>query len=353
MTRTRERTRVGTRLGHTIGGVTAILSLMAASSASAFLLPLRAMDDSWFPGSSAGVEVTALRMDVSPAVEARSSGNLDAWNWDLELRLHCIAIEAQVVPLALVSDTAESNVEVWIDGRPANTSTVPVRRDPAIADMVFEEGELIQLACNPGDFVTVRARVQAEARVDSYGQRFLTAPLHTLGQFAGTIDTTWLTVSLPERPMAMQATITNPVWYEEPNPSLSWYMRAWEPAIPFQVSWLSPWTTLQMVAGVESCPDPWQVVQQMSAGNVGAIRSYLAGFDEGTLSFCGMLPAVIHGAPFSSGASREQLLAISMRRYLPTLAHDVLLYRENPAWNESMLSDVERMYARALQDALP
>jgi hypothetical protein len=353
MIRTRDRARVGTRLGRAILGATAVQCLMGASSASAFLLPLRAMDDSWFPGSTAGVEVTALRMDVSPALEARNTGNPDAWSWDLELRLHCIAIEAQVVPLAVVSTGVDSTAEVWIDGRPANASIVPVRRDPALPEMIFDDGALVQLACNPGDFVTIRIRVLAEARVDSYGQHFLDAPLHTLGQFAGTIDTVWLNIQLRERPMALQSTITNPVWYEEPHPSLSWYMRSWEPSIPFQMSWLSPWTTLQMVTGVESCPDPWQVVQQMSAGNVGAIRSYLAGFDEGTLSFCGMLPSVIHGAPFSSGASRAQLEAISMRRYLPTLAHDVPLYRENPAWNESMLSDVERMYARALQDAMP
>lgn len=353
MIRTRDRARVGTRLGQAIVAATAIYSLTVASAASAFLLPLRAMDDAWFPGSTAGVEVTALRMDASPAPEARNSGNLDAWSWDLELRLHCIAIDAQVVPLAVVSTRPNATTEVWINGRPANPSTVAVRRDPALPEMVFDDGALIQLACNPGDFVTIRVRVVAEARVDSYGQHFLDAPLHTLAQFAGTIDTAWMNIQLPERPMALQSTITNPVWYEEPHPSLSWYMRSWEPSIPFQMSWLSPWTTLQMVAGVESCPDPWQVVQQMSAGNIGAIRSYLAGFDEGTLSFCGMLPSVIHGAPLVSGTSRAQLEAISMRRYLPTLAHDVPLYRENSVWNESMLSDVERMYARALQDAMP
>jgi hypothetical protein len=322
------------------------LAGLAPTAADATVLPIRMVDRLPFPAATEAITILDIRAQAAPAMAAETMGMLGVWQWDVTMTMQCRSIEATTVPVALL---IPSSGDAWIDGVPVASRSVTLQRDPAMPDQTYPFAQLTELDCQPGNVFELRTRHSFETRVDSYGQRFLDFPALALSLFAENIGTASLFVELHDRPIALQTTLSDPTLYDEPDAAMSWYLRNWEPGLNFQVSWLSPWSALQMVADVESCPAPWQVVQATTSGDPNALQSLAAAYDDSTLRFCARLPEIIHGAPFEPGPVTTQLMEISMSRYLPSLAHETALYRPNPAWSMELLSEVEGLYRSALR----
>ncbi len=331
-----------------IAASTLLTGTLIATAASATVLPIRMVDRSPFPAATESIAILDIRAHAAPALAAETMGMLGVWQWDVTMTMQCRSIEQTSVPVALL---IPSSGQAWLDGVPINSRSVTLQRDPGMPDHVYPVAQLANINCVPGDVFELRTRHALETRVDTYGQRFLDFPSLALSLFAEDIGTASIFVELHDRPIALQTTISDPTLYDEPNPAMSWYLRNWEPRLDFQASWLSPWSALQMVADVESCPPPWQVVQATTSGDPNALQSLAAAYDDATLRFCARLPEIIHGAPFEPGPITSQLVEISMSRYLPSLAHESPLYRPNAAWSMDLLSEVEGLYRSALRSA--
>jgi hypothetical protein len=335
------------RLTLACASVACMLTLALAPATSlATALPIRLIDQAVFPSTSASIAILHLNVLGTPSLQAEALGNLGVWTWDVSITMQCRDIADTDVPLALL---IPSSGHAWVDGDRISTQRTAIRQDPALPDHVWDSAQITTIDCTPGRVFVLRTRHSAESRLDSYGQRFLDLPVHGLGLFVDSISTATIHIELPDRPVALQTSLGNPVFYDEPDPALHWYVQAWEPTINLQTSWVSPWSALQMVAEIESCPPPWQVIQQLTNSQSADFNTMAGTFDDSTLRFCARLPEIIHGAPFDNGPVLEQLSSIMMSRYLPNLAYDVPLYRPNRGWALSHLSEVEALYRSALQ----
>jgi hypothetical protein len=330
----------------------ALVWLALPPATHAQLLPLRQQDGVFFPTAGGGLAVVALSVDARPDDEARLLGMLHHWRWDLEALIACRQVQTRIQPLAVVADTPPEQLRLWLDGARIPVQPHTLHRDPALPDHLYPRAARVDLPCAPGNLFTLRATWSQEAAIDTAGQYFLRLPTLATGLFDESIDTARIRITLQDRPVALQTTLGGYVSYDDPANQSHWTLRSWEPTRNFEISWMTPWTALQTIATVESCPPPRDIVQAMAAGNLQSLRTVLGAYDATTLRFCAGLPNVLRGGPIAADRTRQQLSDISMRRFLPALAQDSPFYRANPLWDERFHSDLERLYAGALQQIL-
>jgi hypothetical protein len=317
----------------------AIGALALPSSAVAFVVPVNDVDDFVFPSGSSPLQV----MSVSVRMH-QEEGRL--WHVDAEVWLRNTSGSAVDARLAgVLSD----DMGVWVNGAPVIGTIGPLQRDPAYSLLNFPNA-LVFTAPMPAESThLIRVSGLVEARVDAVGQIFLELPSYALGVFEGDVRSGTMHAWFEARPLGVQSSINNYTVYDQPENQVSWRLAAWEPLVPFRLSYLPPWSALLLATSVEECPEPWDVVRSMTSGNINTVRAYLSTFDNATLQFCSSLPLVIHGFVFESDRAREQFSAVPMSRYLPDRAAAGAFYIENPAFTEEMLSDAEAIYRNTLR----
>lgn len=281
---------------------------------------------------------------------ARADGSSNQWLVELDLVVRNHQDAARTVPVAFApgADFVDAT-DVWFDGQPLATMTGDVGHDPALPDHLVRHPVRANLALEPLSVHTVRLVTGLTGQRDAYGQTFLRMPLHLLSLFDETMPYVGITVRLDDRAIALQSTVRNPVVYDAPDAMLQWFVRNAELTLPFEVSWLDPWSALMLVAETEACPAPWDVVQAVSRGDLVGLEFELQDIGDDTLSFCAGLPGVLRGGPIANADAAAQLASIDMRRYLPGDAERGPLYVPNPAHDADQLTDPERLYANTLR----
>lgn len=326
--------------------VVAAAALAVAVPALALIAPLAPVDASRFIARSESLVVESIYIDVAP------DGADDGWWVDAELTLRNMDVVDVVAELAILDEAATTDATlVFVDGASVGTDVVAPRQDPSIPEHTYAHARRLRVNMPLGSEITVRVHMFRTGGMDALGRSYLELPTNALGLFADNIEAGRIRMEVDGRAIGLQATIAGGVTYDAPLNDASWPLRDWAPRVPFRVSWASPWSALLVVAEVEACPEPWQVVRSMTQGQVEALRSHLGVFDDDTLGFCANLPEVLHGRPFNSERTREQLAAMTLDRYVPG-SDPVPLYVSNPDFDESLLSDAEAIYARALRTVL-
>jgi hypothetical protein len=268
------------------------------------------------------------------------------WRVEAEYMLRNGAPEAIRQRLAIVCGDTDA-IDVRVDGREVTTIDAPLRRDPATPELYEESAAITEIDLPPGATVTIRAIYETDGLVDSYGQIFGELPMQYLALWEGAIESAHIDLVLDERGFGLQTTLTNGVRYDAPENMTTWYLRQWEPSMPFRVSYMPTWTALQVMAEIEECPQPWRTVGLLTSGDIEGLSAYLAGWDPATIEFCGSLPWIIHGRPFSTDV-RAQLEAVTLSRYLPGAPEGLGAYVENAEFAEERIPEVEALYQRAL-----
>lgn len=324
-----------------------LLTLVAPAPADAVVAPVQRVDGHWFPVETAELQVELAAIAL---VETRSAESVRRWEVDAELWIRNVGLDAERFDLAAVAGDV---VGLWVDGSPVDPETVDIRQDPNLVDATFGAGALIPITLPPESTVVVHVRSVLDGRTDAYGRPFVIVPTHALGLFEGTVRGGRLEAWLLERPYGLRSTLQPATVYDEPTNRVSWPLRMWEAALPFQLAYLPPWSALLAMAEVERCPDPWEVMRTMSAGDIEGIQRLLAAFDDAALGFCAHLPLVAHGHVFQSERVRSQLGDVGLDRYVPDADAGARAYVPNPAFEESMLNDGERIYRNALERFAP
>lgn len=318
----------------------------APALARANLAPVAYVDGHDFATESADVEIVAARiwLERIDAESEQPSGG--AWRVESEYTLRNAGAEAVRQRLAFVCGATDA-IDVRLDGRPITTIDAPLVRDPARPELSVDSAAIAEIDLAAGAIVTLRAIYATEGLVDSYGQVFGELPTHYLALWSGVIESAHIDVALDSRPFGLQTTLTNGVRYDDPENLVTWYLRGWEPAIPFRLSYLPSWTALQIMAEVEECPPAWRTVGLLTSGDITGLAAFLDGWDARALEFCASLPWIIHGRPFSPDV-RAQLEQIALTRYVPGAPEGVGAYVENPGFDEGRIPEVEALYRRAL-----
>lgn len=321
----------------------AALASSIPATSDALVAPLTRVDDTYFVARVEGVQVASAFIDIAPAG--------DRWRIDVEVLVRNIGIGPVSVDLAILDEAAfTSETLVFVDGVATRTIGFDPRQDPAFPEHTYRHARRLPLSLDLDGEVTVRARVFRTTTMDTLGRAFVELPTHALGLFSDPVTAGRIHLALRERALGLEATIDGTV-YDEPLNDATWMLRDWNPRVPFRVSYSTPWAALLLVAEVEACPDPWHVVRSTTQGQISALRSNLQSYDDATLTFCGNLPDVLHGRPFTNEQTREQLAAITLDRYVPG-SRSVPLYVPNANWSDALLSDAEAIYAHTLRSVL-
>lgn len=328
----------------------AFVVLALAAPASALVAPLTETEGRYFPAAATEVQVLSASVYVERLPARGEDGGANRWLVELDLVLRNHQDAVRTVPVAF-SPGAEfaDQTRVWLDGEPLTTVADDVGHDPALPDHLVRNPLRANLAMQPLTVHTVRVVTGVQSQRDAYGQTFLRLPLHLLSLFDEAMPYVGITIRLDDRPLALQSTIRNPIVYDAPEPMLQWFVRNADLTLPFEVSWLDPWSALMLVAEVESCPAPWDVVQSVSRGDLVGLEFNLRDEGDDTLAFCAGLPGVLRGGPIANADAADHLASIDMRRYLPGDAERGPLYAPNAEYDDDQLTDPERLYRNTLR----
>ena len=327
----------------------ALLLTLAAASAHAFVAPLNSIDDTFFVGPSADFRVDMVDVRIAQQPGAPSSSE---WIIDAELAVRRVSVASGPTSLAILDDeTFTDRTVAYVDGVLVETDPIIVRQDPARPEHTYMRARRLVLTVAEDRATIVRVQLRARGTIDAFGQIFVEIPTHALGLFEDTITAGTMRLEFFGRPLGFQTTLSGGTSYDDPISEVTWRLREWSPRIPFRASFLTAWSALLVVAEVEGCPDPWRVVRAVTGGEVDELRGYVGGHDDSTLEFCGNLPEILHGRWFSSESTREELLEMTLDRYISG-AGAVSLYAPNVDFDEQQLGDAEAIYARALRSVL-
>ena len=324
-------------------------SLLAAAPAAALVVPAHDLDGTLFPHEIEHIQIVGadIRVDHLPSDAVEGVGQ--RWEVTAELRVRNHQDATTIVPLIVLDDAdLTDQTRVFVDGVAIQTTAIDPGYDPAHRELVYEHGRHFDLAMAPFALMAVRVTMVIQPEVDSVGQVFLRLPTDAFALFDGPVPTAFLDVELDQRAIGLQASLTGYTLYDEPENRLVWFVLDWTPSRPLEIAYVPAWSALLLVATVEACPEPWAVVQHMTTGDIAALRTLLDGVDTGTLEFCAALPLMIHGYRFDSSRVREQFGAVALERYLPGERPGESIYRENPAFTEEMLGEIEAIYRRTL-----
>lgn len=326
----------------------ACLSSLAAP-ARAFIAPMVPVEDAMFVRGDERLQLVAIDIEIAQlGVESGAS----QWLVDLEARFRNVSAEAINVDLAILDEAVTTGqTQVWIDGERAARSPLTPRQDPGFVAHTYEHVQHVATTIEHNTEQVVRATFQVSGTIDAVGRTFIELPTHALGLFAEDITFGHLRVTAVERMVGPQSTLSEPVVYDAPLNEVTWTLRDWAPMIPFRMSYSTPWAALLLVAEVEACPGPWEIVRMTSRGEMANLRRMLNDVDDATLTFCANLPEILHGREFTSERTRTQLQGMTLDRYVPS-AGPVPVYRPNPTYSEAQLSDAEGIYARTLRQTL-
>ncbi|MCB9507877.1 MAG: hypothetical protein H6698_06105 [Myxococcales bacterium] len=328
-------------------GIAALVASPAAGRA--MVAPLATIGGESFAARTPGLLIDTVRIELTqlPADVAGGGPSAPRWVVDTELVVRNGTADAAAFALAALAD-GEDGAEVWVDGVPVETEETVIRQDPALPEHTYSRGQRLELLLPRGGAAVVRVRAGARGGVDALGQSWVELPTHALGLFGSAVQAGTLTMQPLSRPVALQTTIAGATTYDEPSPLVTWRLREWSPRVPFRATYLTPWSALLLVAEVEDCPDPWEVLRAATAGGDRWDAWAQQGVDASTLQFCGNLPDVLHGRPFGSDATRAQLAALTLDRYVAD-APAVPLYSPNVAFDAASLTEAEALYARLLR----
>ncbi len=327
------------------------VSLTTAASAPALGLvaPLGRIDNARFVQATEELQAVAIDIDV---VQLSMEEGISQWQVNTEVRFRNVSSEATTVEIGVLDRTNSSDTTVvYVDGNRVETDGFQPRQDPAYLDHTYDHARLLPLRFALGEEHVVRATVYYEGTVDVMGRTFLELPTHALGLFSGNVTAGRMQLALVGRAIGLQSTLSDAIVYDEPTNEVSWTLRDWSPQIPFRASFSTPWSALLLVAEVEACPNPWEIVRTVSRGHMTGLRTHLSVFDDATLMFCANLPEILHGRPFESERTLAQLAGMTLDRYIPS-AGPLAVYRLNPAWDVASLSEAEGIYSRSLRSVL-
>ena len=328
--------------------------LVGTPNAHAFLAPLHSVDTTHFiaPNEAAQIVRANIRAERQPNVDAE--GPDDGWLVTAEIAIRNHSHEDITVPVA-VTDSAEfeERTVVYVNGVSVELEVIDPGFDPAHPEVVVDHAQRFELSLPSQALVFVRTEFVVQAVTDDAGQVFLSLPTNYLGMWEAPIEAAFIEVALNDRGVGIQTTLSGYTLYDEPLNRLSWYSMDWVPTRPREVAFMPAWSALLRVAQVESCPEPWVVVEHISAGNMDDLNQYLAGYDPDSLQFCAALPLMVHGYVFESDNVRRQFGEIPLSRYLGSDVDRGSIYRENPAFDSDMLTAVEAIYRRTLRSAAP
>jgi hypothetical protein len=319
-------------------------------TSTALVAPLAETEGRFFPTRIAEVQVLSASVYAEPLPTRADDASAPRWLVELDLVVRNHQDATRVVPLAFAPDQEFVDAtRVWFDGDVVATTSDSVGHDPALPDHLIRHPLRATVELQPLTVHTIRVVTGVRSQRDTYGQTFLRLPLHLLSLFDESLPYLGVTMRLDDRALALQSTVRHPVVYDAPDSMLQWFVRNSELALPFEVSWIDPWSALIIVAETEACPGPWDVVRAMSTGDIVGLEHELRDVGDDTLAFCAGLPAVLRGAPIANAEAADQLASIDMRRYLPGDTERGPLYRSNDGWDEDQLTDPERLYRNALR----
>lgn len=321
--------------------------VLRPAPASAFVAPLTDIDGTWFPTRSDDIRMLYVTARAEQLPASSDGARAARWQVEAEMVLRNHGPDARTVSAAVLADPDAASVRAWIDGVPVDGEAIVMRQDPAMPDVASTPALRLETTVDSEAIVVLRVRFDVVATYDTVGQQFFDLPTHALGLWDDVIADGHLEMRFQERPLALTSTLVGGTVYDEPENIATWNLHQWEPRVPFRAAQLSPWTALLVVATVEECPDPYRVLQWMSASRLSELDTYLNQFDGDTLGFCANLPLVLHGWSFPSDRARNELSAIPFERYLPDTGRGPL-YVENTAFAEEELSEVEMIYRRTL-----
>lgn len=310
------------------------------SFAGAVIAPLEDEDGALFARPVEGVSAIAVALTLEQPAASREAWYIDAEIWLRNGR----PLDMSVTLAALLPSPV-----VYVDGLAVETRAITVARDPATPQHLYRDAAAIPVAMPAETTVSVRITGYVEPTVDALGQVFVELPTHALGLFEGDIHGGTMIATLRERAFAARATIQGFTRYDEPANRLSWQLREWNPTLPFRLTYLPPWSALQLMTDIESCPEPWSVVRALSEGDMAGVRGIVSTYDVSALRFCANLPLIVHGFPFESERVRSELAAVPLSRYLSGRDVQGQAYVENPHFGEDDLSDAERIYRHTLR----
>ena len=315
--------------------------------ADAVVTPLQYVEGHWFPVRTEALQVQLASIRLAER-QAEDTGR--AWELEAELWLRNVSLDVTRFDVAAIGGEVLS---VERDGAPVTTEPIPIRQDPSLPEATFGEGVRVALELEPERTAVLRIQLRVAGRVDTYGRSLVVIPTQALGLFGGDVRAGHLEAQVLERPYGMQSTLSGATIYDEPINRIVWPLFSWSARVPFQLSYLPPWPMLMAMAEVDRCPDPWEIVRLMSAGELEELTNLVESFDPAMIEFCAHLPLVTHGYVFSSERARAQLLDLSLRRYVPDAGESARAYVPNPAFEEAWLSDAERIYRDTLERYAP
>ena len=250
-----------------------------------------------------------------------------------------------VTTCLLVADEAgqTDRTTIWLRGQKVEAPVATLGYDPALPDLHPEHARRLEVTLAPGELAPVRVMRSVALTVDALGQRFLSLPTHLLAAFDGKVEAASIAIWSAERMVALRASLSGESQYDEPSAGVNWYVKDWEPRAPLSIGWLSPWQALVLVAAVEKCPDPLALSQAVGRGHR-AVAELLAPYDAASRAFCATLPSMLHGAPLSASLAAAAA-RMTANRYVAS-APEVSLYRPNPAYAATSLTQLEGIYAR-------
>lgn len=329
-----------------IAFIVLLLTLVHSGSAFAFIAPLKNEDGRYFIDDGKHWQIAVARVDLDPLFDVMNpSPTPTSWIMDAEIWLRNVAGETQAIELGIADSPAYTDTtELWLDGQRVETRLTPIQYSPARG--IFNRQSVRRFSINVPNAgrVVIGVKMRVDARRDESGQWILELPTHMLSQLTPKVLQTFMRIDLGARPVGLTSTLSGFTLYDHPLYRLSWFALDWQPRIPLQVVWLESWNLLLKVAEIEQCPAPWDIVRQMSRGDLQAVRSTTMQVDTQTLRFCASLPLVIHGWVFPSERVRDQFAQIPLRRYLGVNAERGLLYRPSSTFQIEDLPQLERIY---------
>ena len=326
-------------------------ALCVPALAHGFLVPLRQQDAHVFPARTDDVHIASLRLDVRQS-SAAERPDADARRWDVDLELAVRNRRSRPVEQRLgvvIEPQRAGHTEVLARGVVVPTAPETPRHDGHLRDHHYPDVLGFSLSLAPHELVLLRIRTRVTARTDELGQTWLELPLQPLGLFDDDIGTAWVRIDSRERMIGLRASLTGWTRHDGSAPGASWYVRDWSITRPLRVGWIAPWPMLVRAALVESCPAPWDLLQQVASGQPDSLRAFLDEVDEDARRFCASLPLIVNGYRFSSAEMRERLSGIPLSRYLPGAPDEARLYLPDATFDRDQLSEVERLYMDTLQ----
>lgn len=320
--------------------------LFSSVQASALVTPLRTDGERYYLHEAKNWQLAVTRIDLTPRFDILEPNTIrHSWTVDAEIWLRNVAAERQSALLA-VADVPEftGDTEIYLDGQRVESALTTMEYEPSRSNMQRSTVRRFSVNVPSAGRVVIGIRMRVDAVRTDDGQFSLELPTHLFSLLSDKIIQSFIRIDMDTRPVGMTSTLSGYNFYDFPWNRVSWFALNWEPRIPLRVLWLESWNLLSKMAEVEQCPAPWDVVRNVSAANMNAVRTLLAKYDQQTLRFCASLPLVVHGYVFPSQRVRDQFANIQLQRYLGSTAERGSVYRENPAFQRDDLPQLEKIY---------